>query len=187
MDYQKTYSELFSSEAYNNDDHRSELFNTVANRVPPETKSLIDVGSGRGRLIHTVCRKIEGIEVTSLDLANFHNIPSATFIKANLSEKSQREEILFLFQDEKFDALTCMDCLEHLDKSFIDDVLFLFSKIAKRSIFTIANHSDVWNGIELHLIQEEPEYWRKIISEHSVITEEMTPHFRCTLFDCSNE
>ena len=197
MDYEKIYKEVFKQENYNKNDLREHVFEKVLNRLSPQTKSLIDIGSGRGRFLLEAYERIPDIEITSLDLDNFHDIEllsyvgaslaNFNFIKADLSRKDQREELLSLYEDNKFDMLTCLDCLEHLDKSFIDDVLFLFSKISKKSIFTIANHSDKWGGVELHLIQEGPEYWTKLISEHSTITEAIRSHARCALFSCSNE
>jgi hypothetical protein len=55
--------------------------------------------------------------------------------------------------------LTCTDVFEHLDKSFIEDVILVCSKLSKMCIFAIANHSDIIENIELHTIQENDTYW----------------------------
>jgi hypothetical protein len=56
--------------------------------------------------------------------------------------------------------------LEHVQKECVEDIFKTLNKISKFSIFTIANHSDIHNGVELHLIQENMSYWEPIIKKY---------------------
>jgi 2-polyprenyl-3-methyl-5-hydroxy-6-metoxy-1,4-benzoquinol methylase len=93
-------------------------------------------------------------KIISVDLEKFHN-ENVIFKKCNLSVDKDRQKLL----DRKYDFLTCTDVFEHLDKSFIDDVISMCSKLSNNCFFAIANHSDIQNGVELHTIQENNTWW----------------------------
>ena len=42
---------------------------------------------------------------------------------------------------------------------------------------TIANHSEIMNGVEIHTIQEDMSYWRPIIKNYLNIDEEDSKTF----------
>jgi chemotaxis methyl-accepting protein methylase len=102
------------------------------------------------------------IKLTSCDLNKYHNV-DIDFHQLDLSDPSKY--IYFPVND----LLICLDVLEHLDKSFIEDVLKYFSVISKNSILTVANHSDIIDGIELHTIREDDSYWTPLISKYFTI------------------
>lgn len=60
---------------------------------------------------------------------------------------------------EPFDVVICIDVLEHLNYEDIPSVLEGFSKIADYAILGIANHSDIQDGEELHIIQQPVIWW----------------------------
>lgn len=173
MDYKNTYKTLFNTETYsihNSTEYRYQLvLDYLKNN---NVKKLIDISSGRGVMLGLIKEQFPNIEIVSTDLEKFHNIDVSKFHEVDLS----KEETLFDV-DEKFDLLTCLDVLEHLDKSFIDKVFKWFSRISKHQIMTIANHSEIMNGVEIHTIQEDMSYWRPVIEDYLNIDEEDSKTF----------
>jgi hypothetical protein len=162
MNYEEVYSSTFSKEEYSSgSDHFR--FDYVTQKINTPSFSLIDVGSGRGQVLFKLCKKFPVAKLTAVDLENFSKFPN--FIKCDLSKIDSRNNLL----NEKYDYLSSTDLLEHLDKSFIDDVVCLFSKLADTCLISVANHSDVINGIELHTIQENDIWWDAIFSRYFTI------------------
>lgn len=162
MDYKSVYQTAFSNHNYSNSHHIQ--YDYVVQKLktifsPDDTFELIDVGSGRGQLLQLVRTEFKNAILTSVDLQQIHTVPVSYFIKCDLSKKSDRDALL----TKRYDVLVCTDVLEHLDKSFIVDVFDMFSKLSNKSILSIANHSDVLNGVELHTIQEDNQWWETYI------------------------
>ena len=166
MDYQKVYNDAFANPQYCKDEWLFRNIYCLENMKMKRFDSMIDISSGRGRLLVEVQKNYPYIEITSTDLNNFHKLPGVEFIKLDLSLQEDRDKIVSLYKENPKELLTCLDVLEHLDKSFIDDVFRMFSQIAKTSIFTIANHSDKVNGVELHTIQESFDFWEPYIKRY---------------------
>jgi cyclopropane fatty-acyl-phospholipid synthase-like methyltransferase len=162
MDYKSVYQTAFSDVYYSNNHHIQydyvvQKLKTMFN--PDDTFELIDVGSGRGQLLQLVRNEFKNSILTSVDLQKIHNVQVNYFIECDLSSKSDRLSLL----TKKYDVLVCTDVLEHLDKSFIVDVFDTFLKLSNKSILAIANHSDILNGLELHTIQEDNQWWESHI------------------------
>jgi chemotaxis methyl-accepting protein methylase len=100
----------------------------------------------------------------------YHSENVDNFIRCDLSSPVQRDALLV----KQFDILTCTDVLEHLDKSFIEDVLRLYSSLSTYSILAIANHSDIIDGVELHTIQENDTWWENYILKYFSIVDKQT-------------
>lgn len=166
MEYSKVYTQMFNNPQYCKDDNTFRETYCLENMKMKKFNSLIDVGSGRGRFIKRVLSMFPDTEILSTDLANYHHIPNISFQEIDLSSAQSRDKLIEKYQNNKRDLLTCLDVLEHLDKSFIDEVFRMFSLVAKTCIFTIANHSDIVDGIELHTIQENFDYWGPIIQRY---------------------
>jgi cyclopropane fatty-acyl-phospholipid synthase-like methyltransferase len=163
MDYKSVYKTAFSNISYSNDDHIQ--YDYVVKKLktmfsPDDTFELIDVGSGRGQLLQLVRKEFKNAILTSVDLQKIHNVPVNYFIECDLSNNSDR----LLLLNKKYDVLVCTDVLEHLDKSFIVDVFNTFFKLSNKSILAIANHSDILDGVELHTIQENNQWWEIYIN-----------------------
>ena len=163
MNYLNVYDNAFSMQQYNVhsfDEPRYQIVNDFIKHNKNDIKNIIDIGSGRGVLLELLLETYNDINVISCDINKYHNIKNVEFHKMDLSNKNTYVNI------PQQDLLTCLDVMEHLDKSFIDDVLCYFSKISKKSIITIANHSDILNNVELHTIQEDDSYWTPIINKY---------------------
>jgi len=162
IDFKKIYENSFSNPNYNLHNDEEFRFQFVKNFIlKTEIKTMIDIGSGRGNVLKIVTETFPNIIVESSDLKKFHGL-NTKFHEINLCDSKTFKSI----EDSKYDLLSCLDVLEHIEKDCVDDVLSLFSKISKYSLLTIANHSDKQNGVELHLIQENLTYWNPIIEKY---------------------
>ena len=170
MNYTSVYESAFSNITYSAEHHIQydyvlEKLQTMFART--DTFEVIDIGSGRGHLIRMILASFPNVKITSVDLKKFNDITVESFIECNLSKHEDRVKLL----GRQYDVLLCMDVLEHLDKSFIHDIFSLFSKVSNRAIISIANHSDILNGVELHTIQESYPWWNNLIDEVYIINE----------------
>lgn len=119
-----------------------------------DLKTVLDVGCGRGHYLKEITFA-DGLEPSTYlcenELKDFNVINS---------------DIQSLKTDKKWDGLYCMDVLEHIDPSEIEAVVEKLSKLAPKAMYGIANHSDPFNGVELHLIQEDVHWWRTLLSKY---------------------
>jgi len=171
VNYLNIYETCFDNESYSKDHHIQydfvvdEIKKLFINKTESEF-SLIDIGSGRGQLINLIQKNFNNVKITSVDLKKFNDL-DINFIKCNLSLENERE----LLKNNVYDVLSCTDVFEHLDKSFIEEVISLCSSLSKNCIFAIANHSDIINNIELHTIQENDIWWEKYLLKYFEIKE----------------
>lgn len=166
-DIKSVYSSLFSDDVYSAEDHIQYHYTLLKIHELGFSSdfTLLDVSSGRGHLISQVKKLYPGTKITSCDLKRYHNVEVYKFIECDLSISSNRENLL---SAGCYDVLVCTDVLEHLEKSYVADVIEMFSKLSNYVILAIANHSDVWNGHELHLIQEGNGYWDELINPYFI-------------------
>lgn len=83
--------------------------------------------------------------------------------------------------DKQFEAIICMDVLEHIPPSDLSENLIALSRMLKREgavLFFIANHSDKINGIELHLIQENENWWKEKLEKFFPYVTFLTSQFQ---------
>ena len=59
----------------------------------------------------------------------------------------------------KFNGILCMDVLEHIPYEDIDETIDSLKNISNIAMYGIANHSDILNGVELHIIQQDYNWW----------------------------
>jgi hypothetical protein len=168
MDYKTVYTDIFKNNInYNYPSSVSyekaiNYFKIVNNTKKIE--KIADVGSGRGNLIKEI-NKIYKDKIYSYDLECYYDTTeynNVLFKQINLCDNS-------FVELEKVDFLFCLDVLEHLEENKIKNILKTFSKFSNYSFFTIANHSDIIGGVELHLIQKNHFYWDEIINNYFTI------------------
>ena len=173
--YKEIYEQSFSDSKYNLHPDTEFRFNMVYDYINTnQVNSLVDISSGRGNIIKYITLNHPNIEILSCDLKKFHDY-DVEFIEMDLCNKDTFKIT------KKYDLLTCLDVLEHIDKECVDDILYFFSRISKYSLVTIANHSDIQNGVELHLIQENMEYWAPLIEKYFEIIKTET-QYKNTLY-----
>ena len=179
MNYLDIYTNTFAINSYSNEHHIQYdwvILNMKKKFEYEDTFNVIDIGSGRGQIIKLIKDHFPNSKITSVDLKKYHTYDVHQFISCDLSSYTDRNNV-----NGVYDILICTDVFEHLDKSFIKDVIEMCSKLSKNCLFGIANHSDIWNDVELHTIQEEHEWWDNIINLFFVI-KEYKSHFNNRLY-----
>lgn len=165
MKYKKIYNEIFSNNIeYNNHIIDRDRYNFAINEVINKNyKKIIDISSGRGYYIKYLMEHDKTIDITSTDISKFNDI-DIRFIELDLVNKED-----YLKLNPQYDFLTCLDVLEHIEEEYIDQVLEFLSNIATNFCFSIANHSDIQKGVELHLIQKNKEWWDNKLNNYFTI------------------
>jgi 2-polyprenyl-3-methyl-5-hydroxy-6-metoxy-1,4-benzoquinol methylase len=121
-------------------------------------KNLLDVGCGQGHYLKLLSEN--GIKVTGLE-------PSKNIADTLKDYDVINDDILGLAKKKRqWEALICMDVLEHIEPSEIEETVKALSSLAPHALIGIANHSDIWRGVQLHLIQQGPYWWRDLLSHH---------------------
>ena len=128
---------------------------------------ILDVGCGRGSYLSLLkslgFNRILGIEISSVCaekyLQEFPHIVSdfISFAKDT--------------PDKKYDLLLCMDVLEHIEPSEVDIFIDHINRISKHSILGIANHSDVHQKVQLHLIEKPWHWWKEKLIKFNLIAQ----------------
>jgi len=173
-DYLKIYEEVYkTSEVYNyipatieeilKNPAYSGPFYFLMSKIKKDEK-IIDIGTGRGILINVILNYFKKNNITCTDISKFYEL-DVEFIKIDLTKDLNKLE------DLRFDALTCTNVLEHIEEEFIDSILLTFSKIARFSALTIANHEDVVNGYRLHINNQKMDYWENKLNNYFNIIE----------------
>ena len=120
-------------------------------------KSVLDVGCGRGHYLKRLSKN--GIEVTGLEPSKYIADTLKDFQVIN-------DDILGLAKrGGKWEALICMDVLEHIKPAEIEETVKALALLSPRALLGIANHSDKWRGVQLHLIREGPPWWTSLLSK----------------------
>tara|TARA_R110000868_G_scaffold250790_1_gene507543 strand:- start:1277 stop:1858 length:582 start_codon:yes stop_codon:yes gene_type:complete len=173
MDYKETYKNLFGTNDYSTHQETEYRYQLVLNYLKNNNvKTLVDISSGRGVMLQLIKREFPNVKIISTDLERFHEVEVEEFREVDLSDESTQ-----FTTPTKYDLLTCLDVLEHLDKSFINNVFKWFSEVSKNQILTIANHSEILNGVEIHTIREDMTYWGPIVNEFLELKNETSKTF----------
>jgi SAM-dependent methyltransferase len=138
----KLYAEVFKDSAYN--PAEPDKIELVGEWLGRNTfKTIVDIGCGRGNYIKALDYKITGVDPIGGDI---------------------KSDILGL--EGRWDGLYCMDVLEHISPEELESNLKHLVTFSDNALLGIANHSDVWNGKELHLIQQPADWWLERLSRH---------------------
>lgn len=165
IDYNAIYNNVFSTkQGYNVHIKDKDRYDFVINEVTNNGyHKIIDISSGRGYLLKYLKESIKDIDITSTDLEKFNDY-DVSFVKMDLSKEDEYNNI-----QDTYDFLSCLDVLEHLDIKHTNGILSFFSKLSDNVCLTVANHSDMPSGIQLHLVQENKTWWDNIISIYFTI------------------
>lgn len=149
------YSRVFSEDTTYNGVEQWKL-DIVDNWIKENKfKTIADIGCGQGNYLKPLKDKYD---VTGVE-------PSSYLCKGTLNGYGViNSDILSL--KGNWDALYCMDVLEHVMPDDIGKTVYHLSKLARHALIGIANHSDIWDGVELHLIQEGHPYWQDLLEKY---------------------
>lgn len=184
MNYLKEYNKLFATYGYNNHTHREPRFLFVLHNLQKfNLKSLIDIGTGSGDFLEVLQKIKPSASLTAVDLNNYHNLNHISHITADLTQESSRDMVI-----GEYEVLTCLDCLEHFEEQFINDIFGMFTRLSDLFLFSIANHSDIINGVELHLIQKNSVWWTNKLSAYfDIVYFESMYDDRLYLYKCKRK
>ncbi|MFU8830394.1 MAG: SAM-dependent methyltransferase [Phycisphaerales bacterium] len=119
---------------------------------------VMDIGCGRGHTVEHLRRSgLEADGIDQIDLANGMLVGDITRP---------------LDLEGRYRSALCIDVIEHIDD---EGVLRLFEnfKQCERQAFSIHNGESICNGEDLHINRKPFEEWRRIISEHFELVEEV--------------
>ncbi len=120
---------------------------------------ILDAGCGEG--IHLKRLLLNGCDVFGVEISE---VCYDKFLKDLPCENT--DILSYTKKHIKYDGVICMDVLEHIDPSEVEETVSQLSKSAPQAMFGIANHSDVLNGVELHLIREDRSWWVNLLLKY---------------------
>ena len=136
-DFKEKYYEqsIFWNQDYLQNPAERERIQETISAIPSDTHSILDVGCGNGAfvnaLVSTFPDKFD--RITGLDI-------SEEALKYVKSEKIHGAIIDLPFENESFDAVTCLEVLEHLpQEDFRKGILELQRVSRKHIIITVPN------------------------------------------------
>lgn len=152
------YDQIFSTEKNYNGAYGYKLKMVLEWVKRNGFKEILDVGCGRGHYLKMLTEN--NIKATGLE-------PSEYIVSTLGGYDVINDDILGEVKSgRKWEGLICMDVLEHIEPEKIDLNLKALSLMSRHAILGIANHSDVWHGVELHLIQQGPSWWDEVLTKH---------------------
>jgi 2-polyprenyl-3-methyl-5-hydroxy-6-metoxy-1,4-benzoquinol methylase len=113
---------------------------------------ILDAGCGAGIHLKRLLRK--GYDVFGIEISE---VCCKKFLQDTPHENT--DILTYSKKGVKYAGLICMDVLEHIDPLHMEETVKALSLLAPKAFFGIANHSDVINSIELHLITEDSIWW----------------------------
>jgi len=137
----------------------SNQFDWLMGRDLKEVLTAIDFGCGTGHIVRALRKR--GIDATGVDFST------------SLETRDWMGDDKFVCGDVrtadlgvKADLVVCHDVLEHLTEADAPVALDNLAKhTGKFASIAIANHSDVWNGHELHLNNKPIGWWKPLLEE----------------------
>ncbi len=152
------YDQIFATDKRYNAPYRYKLKIVLKWVKKNQFRNVLDVGSGRGHYLRLLRKNT--IEVTGLE-------PSKVIVDTLNDYDVINDDILGLVkQGKQWESLICMDVLEHIEPAEIENTVSALATLSPKALLGIANHSDVWHGTELHLIQEGPSWWKKLLPRY---------------------
>lgn len=167
-DYADWYNKIYKNRPEYNGADKAKL-NIIKNSVKNKdvkSLSILDVGCGRGHYLRLFremgFKSILGID-PSRECATKY-LKDVPHIVSDFSSFAKN------IPTNQYDIVFCTDVLEHIKPEEVDDFIKELTRLAPYSILGIANHPDVQEGIELHLIQEPWDWWeRKLLTKYSTV------------------
>jgi len=146
---QDKYSECYKLKTYKLQGARLQRVMVDNDGLEPGT-TYLDVGCGRGELVHAALRR--GVKAKGLELVPYL-CDGEKIINGNLSKLP--------FRKNEFDTVSCYDVIEHLPTAEVDQALSeLFRVAKKRLILTTNNKASTYQGMDLHLTRKPRDWWQ---------------------------
>lgn len=120
--------------------------------------TVLDAGCGEGWNLNNLINSgfnAFGIEISDICCNKF---------LINLPHKCT-DIISYSKENHKYDAVICFDVLEHISYEEIEENIKALTDLAPCALLGVANHSDIQFGHELHLIQQNEQYWETLFKK----------------------
>lgn len=167
--YDEIYSEI---ENYNYFDN---LKNSIVDLFGQVFRGqVLDAGCGQG--IHL--KRLLSCKVNAFGI-ELSEVCCDRYLKGFPHQNS--DIVSFSKNNRQFEAIICMDVLEHIPLPSLKENLIALSRMLKDEgaiLFFIANHSDIINGKELHLIQEDEHWWKEKLEQFFPYVKFLTSQFQ---------
>ena len=171
----KKYDYLFeNNHDYGNPDPSDPRFiiaKTFLSRIENNRK-VLDVGVGSGTFFKQISSEYEtwGIEPSKAAINKFY--PNELKIKNGFAHNLPQ-----LFEINSFDTVVSLEVLEHIPPSKIMENLISFYYVGRKYfIFSVANHEDIIDGLDLHINLKDYNEWDKIFAKLFIIREKVEIH-----------
>ena len=161
--YDKIYSTVpsYDGKMDSNFDYKIDLIKTnIAGLI--SDASIIDIGCGKGHY----ARSIKSLGYHNYTALEFSTSCCEKFLKDVPHINADFLEYGPTVPDGQYDLCLCMDVLEHISYERIDEFVSNIKRISQKSLLGIANHSDMFLGEEVHLIQEGVSWWAQLLKKH---------------------
>ncbi len=113
------------------------------------TKQVLDVGCGRGESI--TIGEAAGIEMTGAEV-----VPQLCEARGVTLVPGAHD---MPFARLAFDALTCLDVMEHILEQDVDSCFLEFYRVASESLIGISLRESAWKRYTLHVTVRPVEWW----------------------------
>jgi len=139
--YKKAYYEqsVFWDEDYLEKPDEKERIDEVIKTIPPDVRSILDVGCGNGSFVNTVADNLryKFQRVTGLDSAE-------EALKYVRTEKLKGSIAKLPFEDASFDLVTSLEVLEHLEQNDSNEGRSELQRVSRKYIIvTVPNKEDL--------------------------------------------
>ena len=166
------YKEVYDL-VYKNSDIYSDKMDEMSGRVRKDPvifsvinhfrpRKIVDIGCGQGYYVRKFINDFNidafGVEISSICCNKYlGDVPH---------ENMGALDFLIKQDISSYDFIFSTDVLEHIERSDVEEILRLSSRISPVALFGLANHSDIIEGIELHIIQEDENWWLDLLANY---------------------
>lgn len=124
-----------------------------------QAERVVDLGCGPGNYVRKLTE--EGFVVLGVEPSNVccqKHLQDVPHLNASIEE--------FGKDRQHFDAVVCMDVLEHLRPEELDKNLLIIKNTAPVAILGIANSKSIHEKRDIHLIRKPMDWWEKKLSRY---------------------
>lgn len=149
--YDETYYKSHCGEEYERGHGWEEVFGNYADRVVREIqpKRTLDIGCARGFFVEALCDR--GVDAYGIDISEY----AISNVREDMRSRCKVQSALVKIE-EKYDLITCIEVLEHLDNK---DIPVAIQRMCEATDDIIFSSTPFDYDEESHISIHTPEYW----------------------------